>query len=193
MLASIRIAHWSPTPRATRIAAALLSVVLLTASVTDSVAAAGGSKPTRFSTGTVDCESSLILGEAWLIARKPHMWTEGTTFNGYVKAASRLQRWDGDSWRTVIGSKRSHGRTRIPGSGASAFRNATWTWTISASPHWRAYRVRTTFIWLNRSLEVVAHKVRTADYYTSTLSYLGVNGYPQRDQWVRTGWCDVYR
>jgi hypothetical protein len=162
----------------------------------ESAQAAGGSKPTKFNTTPTDCHNGFAtFGQSWIVANEPNMYTEGSRFFGYVKAFSILQvsRDGGVTWKTVTGSKRGHGRTRIDGSGASAFRDAVWgAWNITDPVTWRAHRVKTTFIWLNDSLKVVAKKSRVGDWYTTWTYTPGPMG-PVTRSWTDQAGCLIAR
>jgi hypothetical protein len=145
----------------------VISLGLLLA-VASPVAAAGGTSPTAFNTGSVTCRDDLIQLSSNLSTSRPVMQTGRTYFNGYFGATSVVQYStdQGATWHYWSGTKRSHGLTRVYGYGASAFHNVTWgPWPLSGTPTAYAMRVKTTFRWLNRNKVLLATRVRFADYY----------------------------
>ena len=172
--------RWSYRPPARRIRGpvilVLLSAALLTAISAGPAMAAGGTSPTSFNTGSVTCRDDFILGSSTLRANRPVMQTFGTYFNGYFSAFSVVQfSTDGGStWRYWSGTKRSHGLTRVYGYGASAFHNVTWgPWDISSTSKSYSVRIKTTFRWLDRFRNLLATRVRYADYYRTELYWSG--------------------
>ncbi len=165
--------------RTSRLLISSLATIVLATAMMSPTAAARGTKPTHHNTGGVECRLDLNQRTASITAKRPTMQTFGNYFNGYFAANSRLQ-WsvDGTNWQTLAGTKQSHGRTRIPGQGASAFHNVTWgAWAVTAESKAYVFRVRTEFRWLNASRQLVAKRVRVADYYR-TETYFPGNYFP---------------
>jgi len=156
----------------TYLAGAFLALAALLAVDVGAVVAAGGTTPTAFNTGSVTCRNDLIQSESVLVANRPVMQTAGTYFNGYFAAFSKVQfsTDKGATWHDWAGTKRSHGRTRVYGSGASAFHGVSWgPFSLPAAPTAYAIRVKTTFRWLNPNKVLVAQRVRIVDYYRTEM------------------------